>query len=127
MKDILDKDLIDKNLQPTQTKLISINPATGESIDSVPKTTKEDYEKIILRAEKNFLTWRMKPAPQRGEIIRQIGEALRQHANISFAYLPTIMNQNIPSYTYRLEPGITEDRHGMMIIENEGILEIILS
>jgi hypothetical protein len=35
------------------------------------------------------------------------------------------MNGNIPTYTYKLQPGISSDRHGMMIIENEGILEML--
>jgi len=33
------------------------------------------------------------------------------------------MNGKIPEYTYTLEEGITDDRHGMVIIRNEGILE----
>src|SRR6202012_1569571 len=37
----------------------------------------EDYEKIINAAQTAFLQWRNVPAPKRGEIIRQIGEALR--------------------------------------------------
>jgi hypothetical protein len=35
------------------------------------------------------------------------------------------MNGHTPEYTYKLEKGITEDRHGMIIINNEGILEIL--
>jgi DNA mismatch repair protein MutS len=46
-------------------------------------------------------------------------------SNINFTYLPTRMSENIPVYTYRLEPGVTEDRHGMVIINNERILEIL--
>jgi hypothetical protein len=33
----------------------------------------------------------------------------------------------VPRYTYQLKEGITSDRQGMMIIENEGILEILLA
>ena len=40
-------------------------------------------------------------------------------------YLPTKMNGNIPIYTYKLKEGITNDRHGMMIVNNEHIIEII--
>jgi DNA mismatch repair protein MutS len=58
--------------------------------------------------------------------IIEVGEALKKHGdNFRFAYLPTIMEGIKPRYTYRLTDGITTDRHGMMIIENEGILEII--
>jgi len=35
------------------------------------------------------------------------------------------MNGHVPEYTYTLEQGITDDRHGMIIIRNEGILDIL--
>jgi DNA mismatch repair protein MutS len=44
---------------------------------------------------------------------------------IQLRYLPTVMNGNVPAYTYRLEEGISADRHGMTIIENEKILEML--
>jgi DNA mismatch repair ATPase MutS len=60
--------------------------------------------------------------------IIEAGEVLRERCdNISFKYLPTRMNQNTPVYTYKLESGITADRHGMIIINNEGIIEILKS
>ncbi len=57
--------------------------------------------------------------------IIEAGEVLKQQSNIQMLYLPTIMNGNIPKYTYQLQPGISSDRHGMMIIENEGILKML--
>jgi DNA mismatch repair protein MutS len=57
--------------------------------------------------------------------IIEVGEALRKHSNIQFAYLPTVMQGSIPRYTYKLEQGITEDRQGMMIIRNEKILSLM--
>jgi hypothetical protein len=39
--------------------------------------------------------------------------------------MPTILKNNVPGYTYRLQQGITEDRQGMLIIENEGIIDLI--
>ncbi|WP_442591502.1 MutS-related protein [Pedobacter sp. AW31-3R] len=45
--------------------------------------------------------------------------------NIVFKYLPTKLLGNVPQYTYQLENGITDDRHGMVIIHNEQILEIL--
>jgi len=57
--------------------------------------------------------------------IIEVGEALRDHRNLQFTFLPTIMDGNIPRYTYRFREGITNDRHGMMIIENEKILELL--
>jgi len=57
--------------------------------------------------------------------IIEAGDILKQHNNISFKYLPTSMSGTIPEYTYTLESGITDDRHGMVIINNEGILELL--
>lgn len=57
--------------------------------------------------------------------IIEVGEALKGRSNIQFTYMPTVMQGSVPRYTYRLEQGITEDRQGMMIIRNEGILELI--
>jgi len=58
--------------------------------------------------------------------IIEVGTALMEHCrNLQFAYLPTVMDGVVPRYTYRMEEGITSDRHGMMIIENEKILDII--
>ncbi|HVU94351.1 MAG TPA: hypothetical protein VHE34_03965 [Puia sp.] len=57
--------------------------------------------------------------------IIEVGEALKNRSNIHFAFMPTIMNGVHPHYTYKLREGITEDRQGMLIIRNEGILELI--
>ncbi|MFX1708937.1 DNA mismatch repair protein [Chitinophaga sp. CC14] len=57
--------------------------------------------------------------------IVEAGEELKQRGNIGFLYLPTRMNGHTPEYTYTLERGITDDRHGMIIIRNEGILETL--
>jgi DNA mismatch repair ATPase MutS len=58
--------------------------------------------------------------------IVEAGPVLKDRcANISFKYLPTRMNGTNPEYTYTLESGITDDRHGMIIINNEGILELL--
>lgn len=57
--------------------------------------------------------------------IIEVGEALKGTSNILFRYMPTIMDGVKPRYTYKVEEGITEDRQGMMIIRNEGILEML--
>ena len=58
--------------------------------------------------------------------IIEVGDVLKkQHSNISFQYLPTTMDGNKPVYTYRLASGITDDRHGMIIINNEGIVDLL--
>jgi DNA mismatch repair protein MutS len=58
--------------------------------------------------------------------IIEAGEILRmRHENLRFLYLPTRMEGSKPVYTYTLKEGITDDRHGMVIINNERILEIL--
>lgn len=55
----------------------SFSPVDGKKIGSVTAADKESYEAVIKKAEEAFKTWRLMPAPKRGEIVRQIGEALR--------------------------------------------------
>jgi DNA mismatch repair ATPase MutS len=60
--------------------------------------------------------------------IIEAGDVLREKCrNINFIYFPTIMKEHIPEYTYKLANGITNDRHGMMIIDNENIIGILKS
>lgn len=61
-------------------KLIeSFSPVDGKLIAKVTETTLEDYQKIIQTAKEAFKTWKNVPAPHRGEIVRQMGEAFRQN------------------------------------------------
>jgi aldehyde dehydrogenase (NAD+) len=57
----------------------SRNPATGELIGTVRAATTEDYEVIVAGATEAFHAWRQMPAPQRGEAVRLVGDALRKH------------------------------------------------
>lgn len=60
--------------------------------------------------------------------IMEAGETLQKsNEKLFFRYLPTVMKGTLPTYPYKLEDGITDDRHGMIIIQNEKILEIIRS
>lgn len=56
----------------------SYSPVDGALVAKVKTTSKDDYEKVITAATKAFIIWRKKPAPQRGEIVRQFGEKLRE-------------------------------------------------
>jgi aldehyde dehydrogenase (NAD+) len=58
--------------------LDSFDPATGERLGSVRQATREDYEEIVAASARAFESWRPVPAPQRGEIVRQIGDELRR-------------------------------------------------
>jgi len=53
------------------------SPADGKSIASVYQCSNEDYEHVVLTAQEAFKKWRKVPAPNRGEIVRQIGNKLR--------------------------------------------------
>jgi len=57
--------------------LSSTSPVDDELIGEVSLTTREEYEQVIATAQEAFKTWRMTPAPARGEIVRQYGEKLR--------------------------------------------------
>jgi len=57
----------------------SINPANNEVIASVRSTTKAEYEQVVAAAQEAFLAWRDIPAPVRGEAIRNVANALREH------------------------------------------------
>ena len=55
----------------------SFSPVDGKLIGEVTSTTKEDYEKVMTSATEAFKSFRNMPAPQRGEIVRQFGNKLR--------------------------------------------------
>ncbi|HLK27796.1 MAG TPA: aldehyde dehydrogenase family protein [Puia sp.] len=57
----------------------SSSPVDGKVIASVSSTDKGGYDKVIAQAQKAFTEWRTWPAPKRGEVVRQIGEALRKN------------------------------------------------
>ncbi|PIB33131.1 aldehyde dehydrogenase [Gaetbulibacter sp. 5U11] len=58
--------------------IASYSPTDGKLIGKVSTTTKEDYEKVITTATEAFKSFRAMPAPQRGEIVRQFGNKLRE-------------------------------------------------
>ena len=59
-------------------KIASYSPVDGQMIGEVVIATSQDYNQCIEAGLKAFSSWKMTPAPQRGEIVRQFGEALRQ-------------------------------------------------
>jgi aldehyde dehydrogenase (NAD+) len=58
--------------------IVSSSPVDNKEIGTVISTDKEAYEKIITTAQAAYLEWRNWPAPKRGEIVRQMGDALRK-------------------------------------------------
>ncbi|WP_421946953.1 L-piperidine-6-carboxylate dehydrogenase [Phaeodactylibacter xiamenensis] len=57
----------------------SYSPVDGKLIGKVSQTTREEYEQVMATAQEAFKTWRMMPAPARGEVVRQYGLKLREH------------------------------------------------
>jgi L-aminoadipate-semialdehyde dehydrogenase len=58
--------------------LKSISPIDGRVLATVRTATPQTYERVALRAQEAFRRWRLVPAPRRGDLIRQFGNALRQ-------------------------------------------------
>ncbi len=63
---------------PAGKRLVSHNPATGEAIAEVVQTTGDIYDQVIERAQEGFERWQALPAPKRGMLIRDLGNALRE-------------------------------------------------
>jgi aldehyde dehydrogenase (NAD+) len=67
----------------------SVSPIDGEVIATVTNASAEEYEAVIRQAEAAFPVWRDIPAPVRGEVVRQIGLALRE-AKEDLGFLVTL-------------------------------------
>ena len=59
-------------------ELDSMNPANGELIASVYQCSESDYDKVIQGSQDIFKSWRMVPAPIRGQLVREMAEELRR-------------------------------------------------
>lgn len=64
-------------IEPKGDMTTSYTPIDGSELAKVQNATKEEYEKVLQKAEDAFKVWREVPAPDRGEIVRQIGLELR--------------------------------------------------
>jgi len=63
---------------PKGKELVSYNPTSGEAIAKVIQATSSSYEMVASKAQAAFLDWRMTPAPKRGELVRDLGNAVRE-------------------------------------------------
>lgn len=68
-----------KNWQGGGELLESYSPVDGKLIGTVQQATIQDYNKVAETAQNAFVSWRKIPAPQRGEIVRQMGNAFREN------------------------------------------------
>ena len=66
-------------INSTGETIDSFSPVDGKKIGSVIAADKASYETVVKKAQEAFKVWRLMPAPKRGDIVRQIGEALREY------------------------------------------------
>ncbi len=59
-------------------ELISHNPTNGDAIATVIQAGPETYDQVVAAAQKSFIDWREMPAPKRGQVVRDLGDALRE-------------------------------------------------
>jgi len=64
---------------PGGRQLTSFTPIDGSPIADVIQADETAYEAVVTAAQEAFLQWRMMPAPQRGLIVRELGDALRKY------------------------------------------------
>jgi aldehyde dehydrogenase (NAD+) len=69
----------DRWIEEKTTELSSYSPLDNSKIGSLFCTSDTSYEKVITTSIQTFNRWRILPAPRRGEIVRQIGNAFREH------------------------------------------------
>lgn len=64
---------------PTQSQFETICPADGKVVGTIGGSNEKDYERIIQAAVEAQKSWRMVPAPRRGELVRRIGELVAEN------------------------------------------------
>jgi len=63
----------------TSKQLLEVrSPTSGQLLATVEQASARDYTRVMQQSQKAFVAWRAIPAPKRGEIVRQVGEALRE-------------------------------------------------
>lgn len=64
---------------PDGSLLVSYNPTTGEPLAKVIQASPSTYEIVAAAAQREFLAWRGVPAPKRGQVVRDLGDVLREY------------------------------------------------
>ena len=65
-------------LEPTGERIEVVNPTTGETLATVGMASEADYDRVVAKSVETFDRWRLLPAPQRGQYVRRLGDALRE-------------------------------------------------
>jgi aldehyde dehydrogenase (NAD+) len=64
--------------KPAGDELVSTSPIDGRELARVQMAAEEDYDEVVWQAAEAFKTWRLVPAPVRGQVVREIGDELRK-------------------------------------------------
>ncbi len=83
-------------LDATGESVEVVNPTTGDVLGSVQMASLVDYEKVVASSEETFKRWRKLPAPQRGEYVRRLGNALRENVEALGALVTLEMGKILP-------------------------------
>ena len=83
-------------LEATGQTIDVTNPTTGETLAKVTMASTEDYEKVVANSVETFQRWRELPAPKRGEYVRRLGNALREHVEELGALVTLEMGKILP-------------------------------
>ncbi len=65
-------------LEPTGDRIDVINPTDGQNLATVTMASPDDYDRVVASSVETFERWRLLPAPQRGQYVRRLGDALRE-------------------------------------------------
>jgi len=83
-------------LEPKGPELVSTSPVDGTPLARIRQASGEDYQQVMARAGEAFEKWRMTPAPVRGQVVREIGQALRDHKEALGALVSLEMGKILP-------------------------------
>src|SRR5690606_32147809 len=83
-------------LEATGQTIDVTNPTTGETLAKVTMASAEDYEKVVAHSVETCQRWRELPAPRRGEYVRRLGNALREHVEELGALVTLEMGKILP-------------------------------
>src|SRR5699024_9319551 len=69
-------------LKTADQSVVSVSPVDGEELATIGMATEENFNEVVEAARKAFSHWKNIPAPRRGEVVRQIGLALREKKDV---------------------------------------------
>jgi len=83
-------------LDATGETIEVIDPSTSQPLASVRMASVDDYEQVVANSVETFQRWRLLPAPQRGQYIRRLGDALRDNIDALGALVTLEMGKILP-------------------------------